>query len=88
MPLFQGLGRGEVKNKTSLLRHTWKPHGPNANLGSGVSGAIRMACGAGYQHHVHNELQARKGRPMEPGDRSRDLHALGLPWLDGTMTFG
>lgn len=40
----------------------------NANLGSGVSGAIRVACGAGYQQHIHDELQARKGGPMEPGD--------------------
>lgn len=40
----------------------------NANLGSGVSGAIRGACGADYQQHIHDELQARKGGPMEPGD--------------------
>jgi O-acetyl-ADP-ribose deacetylase (regulator of RNase III) len=40
----------------------------NANLGSGVSGAIRAACGAGYQQHIHDELQARKGGPMEQGD--------------------
>jgi O-acetyl-ADP-ribose deacetylase (regulator of RNase III) len=40
----------------------------NAALGSGVSGAIRRACGAGYQEHIVKELERRFGGPMEPGD--------------------
>lgn len=39
----------------------------NVNLGSGVSGAIRRACGVGYQEHLHQALEARFGGPMEPG---------------------
>ena len=39
----------------------------NINLGSGVSGAIRAACGEGYQAHIHDELRRRHGGPLEPG---------------------
>lgn len=39
----------------------------NANLGSGVSGAIRVACGSGYQKYIHGELQKHYQGPMEPG---------------------
>ncbi|MBN2358822.1 MAG: macro domain-containing protein [Deltaproteobacteria bacterium] len=39
----------------------------NVNLGSGVSGAIRAACGRGYQDRIHAALQERYGGPMEPG---------------------
>lgn len=39
----------------------------NANLGTGVSGAIRAACGLGYQARIHAELQRRFDGPMEPG---------------------
>jgi O-acetyl-ADP-ribose deacetylase (regulator of RNase III) len=38
------------------------------SLGSGVSAAIRAACGPGYQEHIHEELRRHKGGPMEPGD--------------------
>ena len=38
-----------------------------AKLGSGVSGAIRAACGAGYQERVLAALHARYGGPMSPG---------------------
>jgi O-acetyl-ADP-ribose deacetylase (regulator of RNase III) len=40
----------------------------NVRLGSGVSAAIRQACGAGYQAHIDEALTARFGGPMEPGD--------------------
>jgi O-acetyl-ADP-ribose deacetylase (regulator of RNase III) len=39
----------------------------NVALGSGVSGAIRAACGAGYQAAITQALQERFGGPMEPG---------------------
>ncbi len=39
----------------------------NAALGSGVSGAIRAACGPGYQEHIVGELHARFAGPMSPG---------------------
>jgi O-acetyl-ADP-ribose deacetylase (regulator of RNase III) len=39
----------------------------NAALGSGVSGAIRAACGKGYQDTVLEALQQRFGGPMRPG---------------------
>ena len=39
----------------------------NVALGSGVSGAIRAACGKGYQEHIARELAARVGGPMKPG---------------------
>lgn len=37
-------------------------------LGSGVSGAIRAACGPGFQEHIAGALRARFGRSMEPGE--------------------
>lgn len=40
----------------------------NAQLGSGVSSAIRRACGAGYQQYLVDELQRVFGGPMEPGE--------------------
>ncbi len=40
----------------------------NAVLGTGVSGAMRRACGAGYQKQILAELQAQRGGPMEPGE--------------------
>ena len=40
----------------------------NAMLGSGVSGAIRQACGPGYQQYVFDELARQKKGPMFPGD--------------------
>lgn len=39
----------------------------NAALGSGVSGAIRAACGPGYQEHIARALNDTYGGPMEPG---------------------
>lgn len=40
----------------------------NVMLGSGVSGAIRQACGAGYQAHIAKALAERFKGPMTPGD--------------------
>ncbi len=40
----------------------------NGNLGSGVSGAIRVACGPDFQAEIHRALQEEAGGPMEPGD--------------------
>ncbi len=41
----------------------------NAMLGSGVSGAIRRACGGdAYQQHLFDQLQRVKQGPMFPGD--------------------
>lgn len=40
----------------------------NCQLGSGVSGAIRHACGPGYQEHIAAALHARFGGPMPPGE--------------------
>ncbi|NMO13273.1 hypothetical protein HPC49_02775 [Pyxidicoccus fallax] len=39
-----------------------------AQLGSGVSAAIRAACGRGYQARVFEALQHRFGGPMQPGE--------------------
>lgn len=39
----------------------------NAELGTGVSGAIRAACGPGYQRMLTDTLQARFGGALEPG---------------------
>lgn len=39
----------------------------NALLGSGVSAAIRAACGPGYQERICAALERRFGGPMEPG---------------------
>jgi len=39
----------------------------NAMLGTGVSGAIRRACGRGYQKRLQEALQQRFGGAMEPG---------------------
>jgi O-acetyl-ADP-ribose deacetylase (regulator of RNase III) len=39
-----------------------------ARLGSGVSHAIRVACGPEFQGHIYAELERLKGGPMEPGD--------------------
>lgn len=40
----------------------------NCQLGSGVSGAIRRACGPDYQEHIIEALHARFGRAMPPGE--------------------
>src|SRR5687768_6999013 len=40
----------------------------NVALGSGVSGAIRRACGPGYQEHIDGKMKERFGTAMEPGD--------------------
>lgn len=40
----------------------------NLELGSGVSGAIRQACGPGYQSYLVEQLQTRVGGPMHPGE--------------------
>jgi O-acetyl-ADP-ribose deacetylase (regulator of RNase III) len=39
----------------------------NAKLGTGVSAAIRAACGTGYQAQVFAALEQKFGGPMEPG---------------------
>lgn len=39
----------------------------NGQLGSGVSGAIRQACGPRFQAEILEALQARHGGPMRPG---------------------
>jgi len=39
----------------------------NVALGSGVSGAIGAACGAGYQEHITAEMTRVYGGPMQPG---------------------
>jgi O-acetyl-ADP-ribose deacetylase (regulator of RNase III) len=39
----------------------------NVSLGSGVSAAIRSACGSGYQDHISRELEKVHGGPMLPG---------------------
>ncbi|MFZ5442922.1 MAG: macro domain-containing protein [Myxococcota bacterium] len=40
----------------------------NAALGSGVSGAIRRACGPQYQSQILEELKVKFGGPMAPGE--------------------
>lgn len=40
----------------------------NVALGSGVSGAIRRACGPGYQEHIEQAMLDRYHGPMAPGD--------------------
>jgi len=39
----------------------------NVALGSGVSAAIRAACGSGYQDHIARELAKAYGGSMSPG---------------------
>lgn len=39
----------------------------NAQLGSGVSGAIRQACGPRFQAELLEALKAKHGGPMKPG---------------------
>jgi len=39
----------------------------NCNLGTGVSAAIRQACGKGYQKYIHHALEEKHKGPMEPG---------------------
>jgi O-acetyl-ADP-ribose deacetylase (regulator of RNase III) len=42
---------------------------PELGLGSGVSGAIREACGgASYQREVRERLEEELGEPLQPGD--------------------
>src|SRR6185436_7692786 len=36
-------------------------------LGSGVSAAIRRACGTDFQRHIEQALKEKFGGPMEPG---------------------
>lgn len=45
-------------------------HASNTNvaLGTGVSGAIRTACGAGYQEAIARALAETYGGPMAPGE--------------------
>jgi len=40
----------------------------NVRLGSGVSHAIRLACGDGYQEHIEQAMLDAKGGYLEPGD--------------------
>jgi O-acetyl-ADP-ribose deacetylase (regulator of RNase III) len=40
----------------------------NAELGTGVSGAIRRSCGPGFQEHVTRTMRTTFGSLMEPGD--------------------
>ena len=40
----------------------------NGKLGTGVSGAIRRACGPGLQAEIERALAARFGGPMPPGE--------------------
>lgn len=40
----------------------------NVALGSGVSGAIRRACGPGYQAHIEQAMDEAHGGPMKPGE--------------------
>jgi O-acetyl-ADP-ribose deacetylase (regulator of RNase III) len=40
----------------------------NVALGSGVSAAIRSACGPGYQEHIQEAMLDRFHGPMAPGD--------------------
>jgi O-acetyl-ADP-ribose deacetylase (regulator of RNase III) len=40
----------------------------NVTLGTGVSGAIRAACGPGFQDAIERGLEETYGRPMEPGE--------------------
>jgi len=40
----------------------------NADLGGGVSAAIRMACGNGFQEKIYEKLKLEYPNLMEPGD--------------------
>lgn len=40
----------------------------NAELGTGVSGAIRRSCGAGYQEQITRAMHKSFGGVMEPGE--------------------
>ncbi len=60
------LSQGSLTDGTELL--LVNASNTNAALGSGVSGAIRAACGSGYQDHIVEALKRRFGGPMQPGE--------------------
>jgi O-acetyl-ADP-ribose deacetylase (regulator of RNase III) len=60
-----GVVQGSVTqgNETLLVNAS----NTNVALGSGVSAAIRGACGAGYQEEIRRDLSRVYGGPMSPG---------------------
>jgi O-acetyl-ADP-ribose deacetylase len=66
MPLTVQLRQGSLTDGDELV--LVNASNTNAQLGTGVSGAIRAACGEGYQKHIAEELVRQKGGPMAPGD--------------------
>jgi len=68
----------------------------NAQLGSGVSGAIRQACGPKFQGQVLEALKAKFGGPMEPGQvlmthagaHPRAKHVAHVAVMDYRQGFG
>lgn len=66
MPLRVSIAQGSLTDGDALV--LVNASNTNAQLGTGVSAAIRAACGPGYQKHLGEELQRQKGGPMAPGD--------------------
>lgn len=65
MPTFLVVHGSLTDGKESVLVNA---SNTDCQLGSGVSGAIRRACGPGYQEHIVEALRARFGGSMPPGE--------------------
>ncbi len=66
MPLRVSVIQGSLTDGSELV--LVNASNTNLILGSGVSGAIRRACGDDYQERIQSALKARFGGPMGPGD--------------------
>ncbi len=66
MPLIIEVAQGSLTDGDELV--LVNASNTNAMLGSGVSGAIRRACGPDFQQYVFDELNRQKQGPMFPGD--------------------
>lgn len=65
MPTFLVVHGSLIDGAELVLVNASNTH---CQLGSGVSGAIRRACGPGYQEHIVAALHARFGSWMLPGE--------------------
>jgi O-acetyl-ADP-ribose deacetylase (regulator of RNase III) len=64
--LIVAVTQGSLTDGTSLV--LVNASNTNGKLGSGVSGAIRRACGPGFQAEIERSIDARFGGPMPPGE--------------------
>lgn len=94
MPLKVQLKQGSLTDGDELV--LVNASNTNAQLGTGVSGAIRAACGEGFQRHIVEEMGRQKGGPMTPGDlfitdagtHPRAKHVAHVAVMDYRFDFG